>query len=590
MASAQVPEDVGAVRVPLAEGIDVDVADWEKATAAVLRKSRKLADDAPDHDVWGLLTQETLDGLSITPLGTPSLVADLDDPGLPGEAPFTRGTTATRELEGWDVRGWFTDPDVDVTAQHVVTDLENGVNSLWITVGDGAVPADALARILEPVFLDLAPVVLDALDDPLAAARALDAVIEDKAVQPHPDTSYGADPTTPDGLAVVELARARGVRGVVVDATTVHDAGASEVQELAYSLATGARYLRALVEAGLSVEDAAAQIDVRYAATDEQLTTIAKLRAARLLWSRMLELSDVPAEQRGQRQHAVTSRPMMSAYDPYVNMLRTTIAAFSAGVGGAEAVTVLPFDEPLGLPEAFSRRIARNQSSLLIHESHLGKVVDIAGGSYAVEKLTAELAQAAWTLFGDLEEDPDSLQARIEERVAAREQQIAVRQRPITGLTEFPNLQETRPERRPYGRAPVVHRYGASFEALRDDPAKAPVFLATLGRVAQHTARATFAANLFAAGGIETVVAGATEGVDDVVSAYRDAGTPAVACLAGPDALYAEWGEDVVGALREAGAKHVIVAGKNDVGADDSAAMGVDALDFLRRTRQELAS
>jgi methylmalonyl-CoA mutase len=590
MASAQVPEDVGAVRVPLAEGIDVDVADWESATAAVLRKSRKLAEDAPDHDVWDLLAQETLDGLSLTPLGTPALVADLDDPGLPGEAPFTRGTTATRELEGWDVRGWFTDPDVDVTAQHVVTDLENGVNSLWITVGEGAVPADALARILEPVFLDLAPVVLDAPDDALAAARALDAVIEDKAIEPHPATNYGADPTTPEGLEIVELARARGVRGVVVDATAVHDVGASEVQELAYSLATGARYLRALVDAGLSVEDAAAQIDVRYAATDEQLTTIAKLRAARQLWSRMLELSDVPAEQRGQRQHAVTSRPMMSAYDPYVNMLRTTIAAFSAGVGGAEAVTVLPFDEPLGLPEAFSRRIARNQSSLLIHESHLGKVVDIAGGSYAVEKLTAELAQAAWTLFGELEEAPESLQARIDETVAAREQQIAVRRRPITGLSEFPNLQETRPERRPYGRAPVVHRYGASFEALRDDPAKAPVFLATLGRVAQHTARATFASNLFAAGGIDTVVAGATEGVDDVVKAYRDAGAPAVACLAGPDALYAEWGEDLVAALREAGAQHVIVAGKNDVGADDAAAMGVDALDFLRRTRQELAS
>src|ERR1044071_3556142 len=139
MASEQVPEDVGAVRVPLAEGVDVDVADWEKATAAVLRKSKKLADDAPDHDVWELLTQETLDGLRLTPLGTPDLVADLDPPGLPGEAPFTRGSTATRELEGWDIRGWFTDPDVDVTAEHVVTDLENGVNSLWISVGDGAV-------------------------------------------------------------------------------------------------------------------------------------------------------------------------------------------------------------------------------------------------------------------------------------------------------------------------------------------------------------------------------------------------------------------------------------------------------------------
>lgn len=605
----EVPEDVGAVRVALAEGVSVDVADWEKATAGVLRKTKKLADDAPDHDVWRLLAHETLDGISITPLGTPSLTADLADPGLPGRAPFTRGSAASRELEGWDVRGWFTDPDVDITADHVLTDLENGVNSLWITVGDGAVPADALARILEPVFLDLAPVVLDAPDDPLAAAHALDVVIADKSVDAARGTNYGADPIGASvrrsgdtelstAVAVAELAKARGVRGIVLDATAVHDAGGSEVQELAYSLAAGATYLRALVDAGFTVDEAADQIDVRYAATDEQFTTIAKLRAARRLWNRLLELSGVAADARGQRQHAVTSRPMMSAYDPYVNMLRTTIATFAAGVGGAEAVTVLPFDEPLGLPEQFSRRIARNQSALLISESHVAKVFDPAGGSYAVEKLTDELARSAWDHFGHVDGaggivaliNSGALAGRIANIVDAREAQIAVRARPITGLTEFPNLHEDQPERRPYGREPVVHRYGASFEAMRSEPVAAPVFLATLGSVPQHTARATFMANLLAAGGIDTVAAGATEGVDDVVAAYKDADEPAVACLAGPDALYADRGTEVVTALRGAGAQHVVVAGRNDVGADDSAAVGVDALDFLRRTREELAS
>ena len=109
--------------------------------------------------------------------------------------------------------------------------------------------------------------------------------------------------------------------------------------ELGYSLAAGAAYLRALVGAGFSVDEAAGQIDFRYAATDEQFVTIAKLRAARRLWSRVLELSG--ATPSGQRQHAVTSRPMYSAFDPYVNMLRATVAAFAAGVGGAQAVTVL---------------------------------------------------------------------------------------------------------------------------------------------------------------------------------------------------------------------------------------------------------
>jgi methylmalonyl-CoA mutase len=259
-------------------------------------------------------------------------------------------------------------------------------------------------------------------------------------------------------------------------------------------------------------------------------------------------------------------------------------------VAGADAVTVLPFDEPLGLPEAFSRRIARNTSSLLISESHVAVVTDPAGGAHAVEKLTDDTARAAWALFGEIEETDGDWLGRIESTIEKRERQVATRARPITGLTEFPNLHERTPERRPYGRAPVVHRYGRSFERLRDDRAATPVFLATMGTIAQHTARATFAANLFAAGGVDTVSAGATEGVDDVVKAYEEAGDLPVVCLAGPDSLYDDWGTDLVTALREAGARHVIVAGKAEIGADDSAAVGLDALDFLRRTRAELAA
>ncbi len=594
------------VAVPLAEGVDRDVADWEKATAAVLRKTKKLADDAPDTEVWSLLTRRTLDGIGVTPLGTPAQTEHLAPAGLPGQAPFTRGSTATRELDGWDVRAWFVDPDADRTAEHVVTDLENGVNSLWLSVGEGAIGLDVLPRILEPVFLDLAPVVLDAPDDPLAAAKALDAVLEDRAVEPHPGTSYGADPIghqvrtgTPADLGVAvqvaRLAAARGARGIVVDATAVHDRGASDVQELAYSLLAGVMYLRALVEAGLGVDQAAEQLDFRLAATDEQFPTIAKLRAARRLWGRVTELSGVSATSRGQRQHAVTSRPMMATYDPYVNMLRTCVASFAAGAGGADAVTVLPFDEPLGLPEPFSRRIARNTSSLLIHESHVGTVTDPAGGAHAVEKLTDDLARAAWELFGELDGgDLDaalaSLDERIETTVSQRALDIARRKRPITGVSEFPNLHEELPERRPYVRELPVRRYAVEFQEMRDERAAQPVFLATMGTVAQHTARATFAANLLAAGGVDTVTAGPTDGVEAVLAAYESADRPAVVCLAGPDPLYAEWGAELVTALRDAGARHVVLAGKTDVGADTTAAAGLDALAFLRSIREELTA
>jgi methylmalonyl-CoA mutase len=286
---------------------------------------------------------------------------------------------------------------------------------------------------------------------------------------------------------------------------------------------------------------------------------------------------------------------MMSRYDPWVNMLRTTVAAFAAGVGGADAVTVLPFDSPLGRPDAFGRRIARNTSALLISESHLARVADPAGGAYAVEKLTDDLARAAWAELGRIEAaggitaalDDGSLLSRIEQTVARREADIARRTRPITGLTEFPNLAETLPEREPDPAAEEVRRYGASFEALRDEPAARPVFLATMGSVAAHTARATFATNLLAAGGVAVDVAGPTTDAGELVAAY---GGQPVVCLAGSDAAYAEWGAAAVDALREAGAGWVVVAGKpRGLAVDDSCALGIDALEFLTRTREKLA-
>ena len=357
----------------------------------------------------------------------------------------------------------------------------------------------------------------------------------------------------------------------MVDASAVHDRGASDAQELGWSIVAAARVLRVLEAAGIDVERAAGLVEVRYAATDDQFPTIAKLRAARLLWSRLLQICG--AGHVDQRQHVVTSRPMMSAYDPWVNMLRTTVAAFAATVGGADAVTVQPFDRPLGRPDAFGRRIARNQMALLTDEAHVGAVTDPAGGAWAVERLTHDLAAAAWDVVQALETGA-SLDEAVAATVATRDEQVATRRLPITGLTEFPNLAETLPERD--GEPDDVRRYGAAFEALRDEPAATSVFLATLGSVAAHTARATFATNLLAAG------------VDPGRDPAAYDGQPVV-CLAGVDAAYDESGAETVAALREAGAERVIVAGKPREWADDSCAMGGDALAFLLRTREALA-
>jgi methylmalonyl-CoA mutase len=526
-------------------------ADWEREAAAVLRKSKRLGEDDPDDLVWAKLTRTTLDGIEISPLGMPALTADLQTSGRP-----------TRQGD-WDIRAYVDASDAKRANEEALTDLDGGVTSLWVR------GATDYAVALKDVLLDLAPVVLDDGDPD----GFLDYVADREL---HPGTNLGV----PAAEATAELGRRawqRGIRAFVVDASTIHDRGASDVQELAWSMAEAAAYLRRLTDAGLhdplTVDEAAGLLEFRYAATDEQFPTIAKLRAARRLWARVLELSGGASEQ---VQHVVTSRPMMSKYDPWVNMLRTTVAAFAAGVGGADSVTVLPFDTPLGRPDAFGRRIARNTSHLLIDESHVAHVADPAGGSYAVEKLTDDLARAAWELFGRLDDAPDPeavLDPLIAETVARRDAEVAKRKRPITGLTEFPNLAEELPVRD--GDPDPVRRYGASFEALRDEPAAQPVHLATIGTVAQHTARATFATNLLAAGGISVTT-------DPAV-------TTGVVCIAGSDNSYDEQGAEVAAELRKNGAEWVIVAGKPRDWADDSCAIGVDALDFLTRTRERLA-
>jgi len=573
--------------------------DWLRAAAAVLRRSGRLTAQAPDADVLGALTRKTLEGIAVPPLGTASAAAGLSAaPVLPAAG------------GGWDIRALVTDADPAAAGASAVADLENGATSLWLEVGDHALAVGDLASALDGVYLDMAPVVLQpvgAVGD-LAVARSFADVLRTRGVAPAPGTNLGTDPLARVGRGadltvelseITSLADDLGVRAIVVDGTLAHAAGAGDVVELGYTLAAGAEYLRLLTRAGMSVRDALRLIEFRYAATGEQFVTIAKFRAARTLWHRVAELSGADPGDRAQSQHAVTSGPMMTRYDPWVNLMRTTVAAFAAGIGGADAVTVLPFDAALGVPEALGRRLARNISSLLISEAHVAEVADPAAGAYAVELLTAQIADAAWAEFARIERDggisqvvgDGSLHARWASTARERRVRIAHRRIPITGVSEFPHRDEVLPQRTPP--APVGHgeRWATEFEDLRDHPAAGPVFLATLGPLAEHTARASFAANLFTAGGADTVTAGPTSNTKDVVDAYRPT-RASVACLAGTDAAYGNLGPEVITALRAAGARWVVLAGRPAADLaeliDDHIATGEDALGFLRRTRAHL--
>ncbi|MEY9936692.1 methylmalonyl-CoA mutase family protein [Streptacidiphilus sp. MAP5-3] len=598
-----------------AEFPDATRDQWQSLVAGVLRKSGK--------DVSGAAAEEALataleDGLVVAPLYTAENTAENTadgTTGFPGFAPYLRG--AAPASTGWDVRQRHERPEADRCNEAVLADLENGVTSLWLAVGGSGVPVTDLARALDGVYLDLAPVALDAGAETGAAARELLRIYDAKGVAPDVVRgTLGADPIglsartgepvaesdTADAVELAKLCADRypGMRALTVDALPYHEAGASAAEELGCSLATGVAYLRLLTEAGLSVDAACRQLEFRYAATADQFLTVAKFRAARRLWARVAEASGAGAEASGagaatgaaaQVQHAVTSPVMMTRRDPYVNMLRTTIACLAAGVAGADAVTVLPFDHELGLPDAFARRIARNTSSILLEESHLGRVTDPAGGSWYVEQLTDELAHAAWAFFQELERAGGQEAAlrsgmvadRIAATWAARGKKLARRKEPITGVSEFPNLAETPVVReeaaadriRPLARhtgdgkgLPRVRRDEA-YEALRARSdaqlaatgARPRVFLAALGPAAAHTPRATFASNLFQAGGIEPVHDPVSVDATTVGSAFAASGAT-VACLCSSDELYAEQAEAVAEALRTAGATRVYLAGR----------------------------
>jgi methylmalonyl-CoA mutase len=581
--------------------------DWRRLAADVLRRSGVEA-GSPEE----ALAFTTYDGVTLAPLYD---AADLPaGPGLPGSAPYTRGTRAAGGVvSGWDVRQRHAHPDPAVTREAVLSDLENGVTSIWLVLGDGGLDPGALPRVLDGVYLDLAPVVLDAGARTAEAAGAFLRLVAGRGVAPA-GGNLGADPIglrartgTPVPLdEAVELARrAREIpslRAITVDATPYHDAGGGDAEELGCSIATGVAYLRALTDGGLPVEEAFGQIEFRYAATADQFLTIAKFRAARTLWGRVAGACGVPGHG-GQVQHAVTSSAMMTGRDPWVNMLRTTLACFGAGVGGADAVTVQPFDARLGLPDAFARRIARNTHSLLAEEAGVARVADPVGGSWYAERLTADLAGKAWQWFQEIERAGGveaALDRLIPERLAAtwerRSANIARRADPITGVSEFPDLAERRPARAPApepagGGLPRVH-YAQGFEALRDRADRAEsrpeVFLATIGPPAAHTARASFAANLFQAGGIATAASGPATDPAEIAEAFRRSGTT-VACLCSSDKLYGEHAAPVAAELRRAGATKIWLAGKGEhEGVDANIYAGCDVLDVLRTTFEDL--
>lgn len=581
-----------AVNTSLPANFADNQQDWYKQVAKVFaRVQKKDIADVP-LDVWTRLIHTTYEGIDVNPLYTRA--DELAEVSAPGVFPFTRGGVATSdERIGWGVTECFggelsgTAGDAEATNKAILHALNNGTTVVVVDLTAGLTAAD-LPVLLKDVLLDLVEVrviagaevkaAADALKQLAEAAGVADKTTFELAAAPLTDAVIGAQGISlADAVALaVENAGWTGtIRTLLVDATVFANQGATDAQEVGFALAAGVEYVRALTEAGLTVEQALSQIAFRFAASDDQFAQIAKFRVARTLWARVAEVLGAP-EAGLTPQHALTAPAMFSQRDPWVNMLRVTVAAFAAGVGGASDVEVLPFDAAIkgGLPgtsRVFAARIARNTNLLLLEESHLGHVVDPAGGSYFVESLTEQLADKAWGVFSGVEAKGGLRAADVQDDLDASYEKmradVARRVKKVTGINEFPNLSEKALPAELRVEPTGIRRWAADFEALRNRSdafleanGKRPlVGLVPVGPLAKHNIRTGFTTNLMASGGIESANPGqVTPGTDEFAAAAKAA---EIVVICGTDQEYEATGADVVKALREAGAGTILVAG-----------------------------
>jgi len=461
---------------------------------------RRLAESSLKGQSLGKLSGQTADGVPLLPIyARETHPVDERSIGLPGEFPYTRGAELPRgnRKPGWDVRQRVLEADLAALNRQILSELERGAGSLelcWdragragldpdVPGGDVGVDGVALYSVsdldsaLAGVDLELAPIVLDAGPAFASVASLFLALLESRGVDKRAvQGELGIDPLAAlatEGwlhnsadtafsqmvaLSAFSAEHYPRLRSVQISTRIYSDAGATDAQELGIALATGVCYLRALLGAGLSLPVALGELVFELSVNTRQLEDIAKLRAMRLLWARVCQASAThlaasdapPAELPSIQLGASVAWRGVTRRDPWVNMLRATMGCFSAAVGGASSISLLPYTAALGDGGELAQRIARNTQLVLMEEAHLARVSDPAGGSYAVEALTRGLADAAWKHFQQIEAagglrsqlESGAIAEQLSQARAARRAAIARRKQVITGVSEFPNIHE----------------------------------------------------------------------------------------------------------------------------------------------------
>ena len=589
---------------------------------------RALVERVLDGRPFESLVSTTFEGLKIAPL-YPRVTSE--------------GRRALRQKPGaWKISQRMDHPEPETANAMARADLIGGADALTLTISQAHAARGFGVRIegerdldaaLAGIDLDLILLRLDAGARALDLAPAFASMVRNRRLASASlDVDFGHDPVghlartgvLPPGCGTAEmhkLLRDAGFAGhlLLADGRPYHEAGAGEAQELGCVIATAVEYLRLLEANGLSLEDARSEIAFLLAADADEFLSLAKFRALRLLWAGVESACGLTPKP--PRVHAETTFRMMTKYDPFVNILRTTMAVFCAGVDGADAVTVLPFTLTLGLPDNFARRIARNTQLILIHEAKLAKVADPAAGAGSFEALTEELCARAWSLFQNFEAQGGmiaSLRAGVPHReiaaaAAARRDAIAHRTLAITGTSTFPLLGEAPvdvlepaparvsespaagdcvplPSRR--DAEPYESLRAASEEQFRKTGQRPKIFLANLGRPKGFATASAYAVNFFAAAGIEAVSNEGFETPQEAADAFRASGRK-IACICAPQAVSTQPLIDTARALRGAGAVRIYLAGREpevaetallEAGVAELICAGSDTLAILEGT------
>ncbi len=577
----------------------------------------KITADLKGADYNKKLVWKTNEGFEVQPFYRAENMGEVSFlNSLPGEFPFVRGTKKTNNE--WLVRQSIAVTDLAEANKKALNYLMRGVDSLAFVFNGGDLTVANLEVLLKDVCLPAVEINFVGTCS-VKATEAFVAYVKKAgydlaevsgSVEYDPFGKFAVTGVLRNGAEHV-LANAAKLIGqtsemkkfktLAVNGKNFGNAGASAVQELGFSLAQGAEYLTALTEKGVEIDAVAKKLKFNFSVSANYFMEIAKLRAARLLWAQIVKAYGPKCECSAKMTiHTETGSWNKTVYDAYVNMLRTQTEAMSASIGGADSITVLPFNAAYEASNEFSDRIARNQQLLLKEESHISKIVDPAAGSYYIEELTAAIAENAWKLFIDVQEKggfiaalrEGFIQAEVKKMAAKRDGNVAIRRENLLGVNQFPNFTEkVEGELDAAVFAPVdlttegaeietlkPYRGAQAFEALRyktDVYAKTNkrplTFMLTIGNLAMRKARAQFACNFFAVAGFDVLDNNGFKTVEEGVEAAQKAGAAIVVICSSDD----EYAELAPAAFEAVGGKAIFVVAGAPACTDDLKAKGI---------------